>query len=504
MQAMPVIPPEPQTAPARTEQATPAAKNGAKFRRHLAAATGKQDRQQRAGREDDRTTATTGPDKTGHHRIHGHRPEEKNHRPAPETAAEQAAALTASGPVEIRQQEISLKILPAALPGKEPTPLSRPGEGAAGAGQGTTTQQPVDTTMTAGISILSGKDKSAATPVLPTRTAPEVSPSLASPADVVPDGKMAHDADRENVVVERWSATFSTKMAPGTGPGTAAGPADPGKNATIGQTLVTVQRIPENEEIVSSAPAGARTPQVDTGGQRQDINSSYIHANLPNQATRDDTGAGTGQQPGGDKRREPTDIQRGDQIRQQPASPVADDQPLVFSLDQAGGISNGQGQQVTGPSTSMHQAPGMPVSDAHVMNQVIHHFRGDRQLESGTVVLRLHPQELGELRMEIKVEQDNIKAHITTNNLQVQDILDRHLPRLREALEQQGMNLEQMQVTVATGDNGNPQLFQEHRGGQQARRPVRSIGSNQRVFTMPDDETAPGQQKEDQNLSILA
>ncbi len=46
--------------------------------------------------------------------------------------------------------------------------------------------------------------------------------------------------------------------------------------------------------------------------------------------------------------------------------------------------------------------------------------------------------------MEIKVEQDNIKAHIIAQNPQAQEMIDRHPPRLREALELQGLNLQQI------------------------------------------------------------
>ena len=311
---------------------------------------------------------------------------------------------------------------------------------------------------------------------------------------------------RGEVVVEHWSANFSiNKTAANPAPNPAPVPPVAADDPAGGQTLIAIQRIPENQEMVASPPAGARTAQVDPAGQRQDINSSYIHANLPNQATQGDTEPNNDHQPGNDKGRNGSDLRSsGEQIRQQPTSLHAGDQPLVFSLDQAGGASAATGQQQAPLSTSMHQAPGLPVNEAHVMDQVIHHFGGSRHLESGTVVLRLHPQELGELRMEIKVEQDNIKAHITTNNPQVQDILDRHLPRLREALEQQGMNLEQMRISVAQGDTSNTQLFQEHRGHQQAQRPVRGPGPRQAAFTIPEDEPEFGLAGDDRNLSILA
>ncbi len=529
MQAMPAIPADTQAPPVRPDQAAAPAREDSTFRNHLAAATGKHAQQKRSASDDGRKTASGSRDNTtpaaGHrHRTGKHPARQEMHagrEPAAGEDAEHAAEQTAA-PIQEqtgRPEGISLTAILAsltvdktdqaaaptqqALTGKEDSPASGRGQTDA---QGTT----LTSLLQAGTRTATRKPAAGMNHAVPATT----------PVADTAGGASQAGPGRGEVVVEHWSATFSSRMTGQASRGTAAGnttaatdsPAvsltsQPGTDSTIGQTLVSVQRIGEGEEMLPAAPSGARAQQVDTGGQRQDINSSYIHANLPNQATRGEGGGtGNGQQPGGDRGQDTPDLRTGgDQVRQQQGSPATGDQPLVFSLDQAGGIGVTSGHQVTSGSTPLHQAPGLPVSDAHVMDQVIQRFSTDRQLESGTMVLRLHPQELGELRMEIRVEQDNIKAHITTNNPQVQEILDRHLPRLREALEQQGMNLEQMQVTVASGDNSNTQLFQEHRGRQETRRSVRTIGTNRPVFTIPDEEQeAAGLQAGDRNLSILA
>lgn len=519
MQAMPAIPADTQAPPARTDQAAPAPGSGATFRNHLAAATGKQqgkqpktddNRQPAAGSH----AATAGQESRQRPRVggrgHGGRKKHSPREAAAGKTAEQAAEQV-SGPTPPAggQEGPSLAAIVATLSGgktgKGLTPQAR------AADNGSAAPQQADR-LPAGVAALLQKNGAAAPagPDTPGKAGAglPLADAKATDATPAPAGETKTGTGTGKVVVEHWSATFSGRMA-AAADGKKNGNAPPasGNGSTIGKTLVSVQRIPENEEMLPPPPAGAKGPQVNTGGQRQDINSSYIHANLPNQASpKSPAGNGNGQQPGGDRKQNGHEqLQAGDQVRQQQrTSPAPGDQPLVFSLDQAGGVNAGTAHQAAAPAAPLHQAPGLPVSEAHVMDQVIHRFTGHRQLESGTVVLRLHPQELGELRMEIKVEQDNIKAHITTNNPQVQDILDRHLPRLRDALEQQGMNLEQMQVTVAPGDNGNTQLFQEHRGRQQARRPLRAIGSSQPVFTIPDEERKPVLHADDRSLSILA
>ncbi|NLB06362.1 MAG: flagellar hook-length control protein FliK [Desulfobulbaceae bacterium] len=41
-------------------------------------------------------------------------------------------------------------------------------------------------------------------------------------------------------------------------------------------------------------------------------------------------------------------------------------------------------------------------------------------------------------------------------------MIDRHLPRLREALEQQGLHLQQVSVTLAGGDHTDSQRFHDN------------------------------------------
>jgi flagellar hook-length control protein FliK len=112
--------------------------------------------------------------------------------------------------------------------------------------------------------------------------------------------------------------------------------------------------------------------------------------------------------------------------------------------------------------TAQRLPSGLIVPDTTVMDQVLTHLSLQRRLASTTVHLRLNPQELGELRMEIKVEQDNIKAHIIAQNPQAQEMIDRHLPRLREALELQGLNLQQVSVTLAGGDHADSRRFHDN------------------------------------------
>ena len=258
---------------------------------------------------------------------------------------------------------------------------------------------------------------------------------------------------------------------------------------------------PEVEKV--AAPAQKKHGSgIDFPSQPRDANSNYIHSNLPgvNVKAESESSNTNAQQQNGEGRK---NTAKGTVSQaEHAAAKSSQDTPLIFSLDQerASGLMS-QGQ--THSTSLMLKLPsGTEVPQNQVMNQVIDRFTLNRTLESGNITLKLYPEELGELRMEIKVEQDNIKAHITTQNPQVQEILDRHLPRLREALEQQGLNLEQMTVTVDKDDGSNSQLFQEHFGSRQSGRSPRP--SDQAAFSL--DQEAPGEAETidgKQNLSVL-
>ncbi|MEI6896444.1 MAG: flagellar hook-length control protein FliK [Psychromonas sp.] len=57
------------------------------------------------------------------------------------------------------------------------------------------------------------------------------------------------------------------------------------------------------------------------------------------------------------------------------------------------------------------------------------------------VTIRLDPAELGSLLIKLQMHQDQVQVSIQTQVSQSRDIIEQHLPRLREQLEQQGVNL---------------------------------------------------------------
>lgn len=107
------------------------------------------------------------------------------------------------------------------------------------------------------------------------------------------------------------------------------------------------------------------------------------------------------------------------------------------------------------PQTPVVQlASGQAVTDGQVFDQVVTHLSGSFNGESGRMVLRLQPAELGSLRLEMKIEGDRIQANLQAQNQQVQEVLERNLPQLRSALAEQGLKIDQFQVNIDRQQQG--------------------------------------------------
>lgn len=365
---------------------------------------------------------------------------------------------------------------------------------------------------------------------------PMQSPALTQAADVLPQHPAAaslavsHAAGQQEVASPQPEITVAFTTAPvqavdaGTpqqSVATQATEAQPNSplivQNTYGQILTIYQAGKGEEETPAAASPGA-TGGTTGDGQPIDIENNYIRANLPNKTART-TSENTSEEGNGQpqaapfqaKKEEsaapkasPTDgLTTAEQALAQKtaATPGSESQPLVFAHHRFGEPTTVGGSTSASPSFPLPS--GSTVPETTVVDQMIAHFSMNRRLESGTVNLKLYPQELGELRMEIKVTQDNVKAHIVAQNPQAQEMIDRHLPRLREALEQQGLHLQQVEVTLAAQDNATDGRFQESHAWRQPSSSPQRAAADQPVFTLETEESSGDDSSVASTLSVL-
>lgn len=147
------------------------------------------------------------------------------------------------------------------------------------------------------------------------------------------------------------------------------------------------------------------------------------------------------------------------------AAPSDPGSPVPPSLPGAAVIAGPQpaAAPATPAAPAALQLPsGQSVPESEVLGQVLGRVQLGGPRPGSSISMKLHPEELGEVKLELVVEKDRVRALIVAQSQQVQEVLERHLPRLREALQQQGLKVDELQVSVdSRQQDGQRGLFQE-------------------------------------------
>ena len=70
----------------------------------------------------------------------------------------------------------------------------------------------------------------------------------------------------------------------------------------------------------------------------------------------------------------------------------------------------------------------------------------------GRMVVQLHPAELGRMEVALEVDRDDVRVSFTVHHGSARDLVDAHVPRLRELLSAQGFD--NIDVDVSAGNGG--------------------------------------------------
>ncbi len=112
---------------------------------------------------------------------------------------------------------------------------------------------------------------------------------------------------------------------------------------------------------------------------------------------------------------------------------------------------------------------GTVVYENKVMDQMVDHFRMHRTVHDSKITIKLHPAELGELKIDIAMKEGNIKAHVLAQNHQVQDIVEKNMIKLRTVLEEQGFSLTDISVSTDSDSVADFNFFDQHLSQQNDR-----------------------------------
>jgi flagellar hook-length control protein FliK len=127
----------------------------------------------------------------------------------------------------------------------------------------------------------------------------------------------------------------------------------------------------------------------------------------------------------------------------------------------AGGASSGELMSRLGSTT----LPGLqPLGDARAFSSGL----ADRLLMLGgpgahSARLKLYPEHLGELKVDIRIEDGAAEVHFATTTPQAREAIENSLPRLRELFAEQGIQLTRTDVDAGSNPMGQPGADQQRR-----------------------------------------
>jgi len=141
-----------------------------------------------------------------------------------------------------------------------------------------------------------------------------------------------------------------------------------------------------------------------------------------------------------------------------------------------------QGEPAARPAGAepAQRAPGSEQADrVRFVQRVARAFESAAE-RGGTVRLRLHPPELGSLRIELTVRDGRMNARLEAETEAARNLIVDNLPALRQRLAEHQIRVERFDVDWGGRPSGNlPQQSQDGAGGQPGRagpRPVSGVG----------------------------
>lgn len=115
-------------------------------------------------------------------------------------------------------------------------------------------------------------------------------------------------------------------------------------------------------------------------------------------------------------------------------------------------MTGSMNQNITGTAFSQMQdmvgetAPQVDV--AEIMKQIVEYSKVTINNQATTMEMQLNPENLGKLYMEITSKDGMVSARITAQNEAVKEALESQLVELRQSLNQAGVKVEAVEVTV--------------------------------------------------------
>lgn len=140
--------------------------------------------------------------------------------------------------------------------------------------------------------------------------------------------------------------------------------------------------------------------------------------------------------------------------------------------------------QVTDVDNTMVASESSQVDTIDIINQIQEHVRVEFKEDMTQLQMQLNPENLGTVNLTIAAKEGNVTAQLMTQNEAVQAALESQIAMLKESLEQQGVKVEAIEVTVASHsfeqnlEQGNDFNDQQEEVNERLRKATRKLDIN--------------------------
>lgn len=139
------------------------------------------------------------------------------------------------------------------------------------------------------------------------------------------------------------------------------------------------------------------------------------------------------------------------------------------------------------------------VDVAEIMKQIVEYSKVTISNQATTMELQLNPENLGKIYMEITSKDGVVSAHITAQNEAVKEALESQLIELRQNLNQAGVKVEAVEVTVESHEF-EKNLEQNSRQQEEQASQQEKASKGTRRINLSDLDELGGLMTEEENL----
>jgi len=234
---------------------------------------------------------------------------------------------------------------------------------------------------------------------------------------------------------------------------------------SIAMTPIVTQITEDNMEL--EQPANQK-PVTELTGDRQSTHQQFYETKMTVNATKqgnsEENATGSGEKQQQDSQTNNNDTTKGSTFSQTTTSTMTTtattlDSPTLVTTTST--ISNTV-TSTTQSAQTFTLPSGIVVNEHEVMQQLVERFQILNRPSETRLNIKLHPAELGELKIDLRVHDGAVRANVMAQSQQVQEIIEKNMAKLRTILEDQGFTIDEIAVATQSETIDDFNQFDNH------------------------------------------